>query len=568
MKKVLYIEIDEEVTSIYDQIRRVKQKDIFLVIPRKSVLFQSVINLRILKSKAQKAKKNLHLVTTDRVGRHLALKAGIPVYENLKIEEVKTTKSKQTKTNIEPIQARRNEVLKDLPKRVIQKKTTIGELIRDFRDDHKNKKGSTQISGVYHYIRPNRRFLGFVLALSLGLFFLIAYVALPGATVYVRPKFDNIEHAINITLADREKNEELLSRNEPNVIASEQIVTVTKQTKTFNTTSSQFDGTNARGQITIINTSADRWPLKNQTRFQTEEGIVFRIQEGVYVPPQTVDENEEEVPGTLTVEVMADPFDIYDKTVGDRGNIGPSKFTIPGLSAYNQERIWAESSESMTGGVSHYQKIVQAEDIEAAKRQIEDNLVLMAKDDLNTRLAEMNELNDTNLVLLDSGPYLTVNLQELRISEDLEGSLQDQFEIFAQVEAKGVAYDFDQLFDLLKKHLKNRVHPDMQLRDSSIKPESITFEPLSAEYNEETGQIKVTASIRGIQEYVIDSSLEAGVRFANKVKESIVGMTAEDAEGYVLSLPEVEEAKIKLWPIWLSKVPHIADNIQVKLLED
>lgn len=564
MKKVIYIEIDDEVTSIYDQIRRVKQKEIFLVIPRKAIIFQSVINLRILKSKVEGDKKNLFIVTTDRIGMHLAAQVGITVYSNIKIEEVKATKTRAATTNIEPLQAKRNEVLRDLPRRIIEKKTTIGELIREYRDRHKKtKKGNTEIAGVYSYVRPNRRFLGFVMALSLGLFFFISYIALPGATIYVKPKFDNIEHTMNVTLADKAKNEGLLSQNEPNIIASEVISISTRQNKTFDTTSKRFDGTNAQGKITIINTSPDRWPLKDKTRFQTQDGLIFRIKDGVFVPGKRGG-----TPGTLTVAVQADPFDIYGEPIGERGNLSTGKFFLPGLSQFNQKIIWGESKEPMKGGVTKFQQIVQKQDIEAAKRQVEDNLIAMAKEDLNSHLEEMNTLNKTNLVLLDYPAYIKNKLVELKFPEGLEGSMRDNFEVSAQIEATGIAYDSDQLFNMLKKNLKNRTHPDMQIRESSLKPELISFESLGdAANNEELGQIKITVSIKGIQEFVIDPTLQAGLRFTKKVKDKVLGMTQEEAEAYLGNLPEVEDVEIKLWPFWIKKIPHITENIEVKLKE-
>lgn len=564
MKKVIYIEIDEEVTSIYDRVKRTKQKKIYLVIPRKSILFQSVVNLRILKSKLSELGKELYLITTDRIGRHLASQAGIQVYSNIEVEEVKAPEDSAPKMRIEPIQARRNETLKDLPKRMLEKKITIGELIKEYRDSNKKKKKSTQIAGVYSYVKPNKKFLTLVLTASIGLFFLITYIALPGATIYVKPKFDSIEHAVNITLADKRKNQALLSQGKSNVIASEAVKTVTKQTKVFNTTSKRFDGSNAQGTIKIVNTSKDVWPLKKETRFKTEDGLIFRIKEGVFVPAQTLDEEGMEVPGEYVVPVEADEFDIYDYPIGDRGNIGPTRFVIPGLSAYNQKLIWGISENEMEGGITRYQQVVQEEDIDSAKKQIQDNLTLMAKDDLKAHLEDMNTLSNTNLVLLDSSRYLDTELQDLKISDDLEGSIRDKFEVFAQVEASGVAYDFDQLYALLKKELKSRAHPDMQVREDSIRPESINFEAVSED--DEIGQIKITATIKGIQEFVIDSSLQAGFRFAEKVKDRVVGLSIEEAEAYIGNLPEVDEIEIKVWPFWLSKIPRITDNIDVKLM--
>ena len=334
----------------------------------------------------------------------------------------------------------------------------------------------------------------------------------------------------------------------------------------FNTTSKVFNGTNATGQIKIINTSDEEWPLKDKTRFQTEEGIIFRIQRGITVPAISEDEEGNTVLGEFVVDVVADPFDIYDHPVGDRGNIGPSKFIIPGLSKYSQDLIWGESSVPMAGGVTSFEKVVMEEDIEAAKKQIEDNLVLMARDDLRAYIEEMNKLNHTNLVLLDDRRYLQTELQDLRISEDIEGSKQEKFEVFAKIKAEGVAYDFDQLFAILKKELKSRTHPDMRIRDDSISPDTITYEVIDED--EDLGQIKITATIQGIEEYVIEPDLEAGLRFSNKLKEKVLGLSVEEATNYINNLTEVDEIQIKVWPIWLSTMPRIPDNIEVKLMEE
>jgi len=567
LKKVVYVEIDEEITSIYDRVKKSKQKEIFLVVPRKAILFQSVVNLRILNSKLGGEGKKLVLITTDRMGRHLAEQIGIQVYNQIEVEEIKAPQEDNPKMRIEPIQARRNEVLKDLPRRFTEKKITIGELIKQFRDqDKKGKKNSGDVLSSFSFVRPNRKLLALILVISIGLFMLISYIAFPGATVYIRPKFDNIDHTVNITLADKRKNQTLLSQNEPHIIASEQVVTVTKQTKVFNTTSKLFNGVNAKGKIKVINNSEDEWQLKKETRFQTEEGIIFRIKESITVPPKVTDEQGNSKQGEYIVAVEADPMDLYDNPTGDRGNIGPSKFIIPALSQYNQKLIWGESSEPMTGGVTSFQKIVQKEDIEAAKKQIEDNLILMAKDDLHNYIEEMNKLNHTNLVLLDDRRYLKTDLQDLRISEDLEGSYKDQFEVFAKIKAEGVAYDFDQLFALLKKELKTRTHPDMRIRDESINPDTMSYEVV----NEDTdlGQIKITATIKGIEEYVIDPSMEAGFRFSEKLKEKVLGLNAKEAEDYINNMSEVDAVKIKLWPIWLSSMPRIPENIDIELMQE
>ncbi len=565
MKKVIYIEIDEEITSIYDRVKRVKQKDVYLVVPKKSILFQSVVNLKILNSKLKSDGKKLIIITSDRMGRHLAEQVGIPVHKQIEVKEIKAPAEDSPQMRIEPIQARRNVILKDQPQRSKEKKITIGELIKQFRAQSKKKKkdGADSMSS-FGLGRPNRKLLVTILVISVGLFALISYIAFPGATVYIRPRFDNITHTVNVTLADKRENQNLLSQNKPHIIASEEVVTITKQTKVFNTTSKVFDGVNATGRIKIINTSDEEWPLKEETRFQTKDGIVFRIKTGIIVPPSAEDEDGNIVFGEYFIDVEADPFDIYDNPIGDNGNLEPTKFIIPGLSKFNQKLIWGENLKPMTGGVTSYKKVVMEEDIEAAKKQIEDNLILMAREDLRSYIEDVNRLNRTNLVLLDDRRYLKTELQDLRISDDLEGSEKEKFEVFAKIKADGVAYDFNQLYSILKKELKTRTHPDMRIREDSINPDTITYEVIDED--EDLGQIKITATIQGIEEYVIEPDVEAGLRFSNKVKEKILGLDVEEAENYINNLTEVDAVLIKTWPIWISTIPRIPENVEFKLM--
>lgn len=562
---MLYIEIDEEITSIYDRVKNAKQKLIYVVAPRKAIIFQSGVNLQILKRKLEEIGKKLVLITTDPLGKHLAQRGEIEVYPRIEVEEIKSAPEETPQMRIEPIQARRNEVLKDTPKRFTEKKMTIRELISEFRmKDGKRKKAAEESPASFHFVRPNRKFLAFLLVLSASLFMLISYIALPGATILIRPKFDNISHSVNIVLADKRKNQNLILQNAPNIIASETIVIETRQTKVFNTTSTEFEGTNATGVIKVVNSSDEEWPLRADTRFQTPDGIVFRITQGVLVPPATTDEAGEKTPGSLEVAAQADPLDIYGKPVGDRGNIGPTKFVIPGLSRYNQALIWGESEAPMTGGITKYRKIVKEEDVEAAKKQIQDNLLLLAKEDLRTRIDELNKLNHTNLVLLDDRRYLKTQLLDLRISEDLIGTQKEKFEVFAKISAEGVAYDYNQLYALLKREIITRTHPDMRIREDSIQPDTISYEVI--EEDPVLGQIKITATIKGIEEFVIDDSQEAGVRFGNKVRDKVLGLPLQEAQSLIANMSEVDAVQIKTWPIWLSNMPRIPENIDIKLM--
>ena len=46
-KKVIYIEIDDEVTAVYDKVKDINKKHVYIVAPKRSILFQSIVNSRL-----------------------------------------------------------------------------------------------------------------------------------------------------------------------------------------------------------------------------------------------------------------------------------------------------------------------------------------------------------------------------------------------------------------------------------------------------------------------------------------------------------------------------------------
>ena len=566
-KKIIYIQIDEDLTSIVDRLKKVTQKSIYFVVPEKAMFFQAFLNLKILNEKIKKVDKEWVLITTDSKGVHFAEKLGVKVYSRVEISPIKPNLTKEDHTSIQPIQAKRNEIKKETPHRFNEKRLTIGEYLSEMREKTKKAKDALFANEEYAFLhQPSRKFIAFFLLIALGLFFLVTYIALPGATIYIRPKFDDVTHSANIILAEKRKNQNLLKENEPHVVSSERITVVTRQTKVFETASKQFEGTNARGKIKIINSSEEEWSFKAGTRFQNKEGLIFRTNEGIIIPPAERDETGEKVYAEFVVNVQADHFDIYGAPIGERGNIPPDDFFFPGLANYEQKVIWGKSEAPMQGGTTKFKKVVMEEDIEAAKNQIEDNLILMAKEELKIRVEEINQLNHTHLKLLDDDRYLKTQLLDLRFSDDLEGSEKEKFEIFAKMEAEGVAYDFDQLFSIMEKELYSRVHPQMEMKPDSVNPDMLTYEII--EEDELSGQIKITATIKGIEQYVISDENTAGRELSEKIKEKILGMNVVEAESLIGNFTEVDNVQIKTWPIWISTTPRVPENIKLKMMED
>jgi hypothetical protein len=82
-KDTIYIDIDDEITGIIDKLRASDGKIVALVLPKRASVFQSIVNMKLLKRAADESKKNLVLITSEAGLLPLAGAAGIHVAKTL-----------------------------------------------------------------------------------------------------------------------------------------------------------------------------------------------------------------------------------------------------------------------------------------------------------------------------------------------------------------------------------------------------------------------------------------------------------------------------------------------------
>ncbi|MCC6643369.1 hypothetical protein IT411_01345, partial [Candidatus Peregrinibacteria bacterium] len=241
-KKILYLEIDDEVTAIYDKLSKLRFKNIYLVVPQRAVLFQSAINLKILKRKAEDLDKKIFIVTNDSTGLNLAKRVGLEVFDKLEGHEHPSLISgkfkESTENEITPLKASVNSLNEDSPSRRDEKKFSISDLVKRTGEklhlipknitlskksvggnanlNARKKDNSNNKSLVL--IAPNRKALFGLVGISVLLLMAISYIALPGATLVLTPKSSVIEVPKNVILADVDRNRAELDVRPANMI--------------------------------------------------------------------------------------------------------------------------------------------------------------------------------------------------------------------------------------------------------------------------------------------------------------------------------------------------------------
>lgn len=81
MPEIHYIEIDEEIISAVSRLRRSGDPENIFVFPKRSLILQSIINLKLLGREAEKLGKKVIVMTQDEQGMRLAEKAGLRTQE-------------------------------------------------------------------------------------------------------------------------------------------------------------------------------------------------------------------------------------------------------------------------------------------------------------------------------------------------------------------------------------------------------------------------------------------------------------------------------------------------------
>ncbi len=100
--KAIYLEPDEEITSVVDRLKELGDEDVAIIVPKRAALLQSIVNLKLLRYQAEQQGKRISIVTSDKTGRNLASAVGLTVHQKLP-EGGKAVKESAVKETGDPV---------------------------------------------------------------------------------------------------------------------------------------------------------------------------------------------------------------------------------------------------------------------------------------------------------------------------------------------------------------------------------------------------------------------------------------------------------------------------------
>lgn len=284
----------------------------------------------------------------------------------------------------------------------------------------------------------------------------------------------------------------------------------------------------AQGTITIYNAQEAPQTLIKNTRFQSPDGLIFRIQDSVSIPGGSMSS-----PGSVKATVYAD-------TGGEQYNIAPTSFTVPGLKGSAAfDKVTAKSTEAFTGGFSGTRPSVSDTTREA---QNEKNKVAL-NDALNEEVAgqlKAGYIVVPGSVFVSTAPAPDTVGKDNTVNVNLKGTAVAVALPNAAL-AKAIAF----------QTLGSYAGQTVMIKDSS----TLKLTP-SAPGTPTTEQGSFAFSLSGNATIVYDID-------KTKIAGAVAGKSRSAAKSILQSFPEIDRAILTVRPFWKGTFPSDPSDITV-----
>ncbi|PLX21838.1 hypothetical protein C0584_01915 [Candidatus Parcubacteria bacterium] len=253
------------------------------------------------------------------------------------------------------------------------------------------------------------------------------------------------------------------------------------------------------------------------------DGKIYRIEETVNVPAG----------GEVKARVYSDDPSIDME-------IGPTKFTIPGLWAGLQDKIYAESEDRIEYS-QKVNKFVTQSDIDNAIRDLKQQLVQKAKVEINKKYEEYSQV--------------IYSIDDNSVFSEVEAEREDyidEFDATITANVVAVAFDGQSAANLAEKKFTSTLDPQKELIE--FNRNNIIYTLDSFDYREGT------ASINATFEGKVSLDSESDVI----KKEEILGLNKGALNAYLMGKENISGYDIEFFPSFIKRVPDIPDKIIIK----
>jgi hypothetical protein len=632
MAETHYIEIDEEIIGAVGRLRKSSATENIFVFPKRALILQSIINLKLLGREAEKLGKSITVMSQDEQGMRLAEKAGLRIEEyhdtvlrehrqesdvrftvkhgeNIPMPEKPASEGLRRSTEIGsssfyahqasalPLPEKREEIplavsqsaapvlpqqsdLRSLrvrnmsppPQTALNSKrdsrplpanpsplpnrmdTVAPSAVSDVRKEKLRRlfqqpaepsavsprplpprlpESSSSQSRSHESSSQRRSWVWAVVSLS------IVVAVVLGGYFFLRPEaIVSVEsqaasQMVRLSLfgtADQNSGEESVSVR---FINEEKTIRLTRPA----TGKDLGNAAKAGGMITIINNHSDATQsLVATTRFETSDGKIYRLVEGVTVPG-IKNEGGKKIPGKTDARVIAD-------ATGMSFNIASGAFKIPGFKGGPKyDSITAEVKSAFIGGgdgTGGNALSIAAADLDSAKDTAAEEAKQAVFSSLRSNLASGEAILEKSFQTAVVGTPVVPSIGTV---------VQAGFEYEARFQVRGFVISEAGLRGILDQE--------------TIESAGVVLKPHSYE-------IGYGTVLSNFETKRVDFTVESKVFFQaplneEKLKEELLGLDEEGIRNFLGTHPEIKRLQVEFKPkVFIATIPEDPNRVVVQ----
>jgi len=544
-KQTLYIDAEDEITSVIDKVVTSKSNIIAIVLPKHSSVFQSIVNMKLLKKAASQSKKNIVLITSDSsvipiaatVGLHVAKtpssKPEIPTLNVVSDNKEEPKIEKITQDDSATIAAVTTSVVSDSPIEIDNTAPDTTKLKTNKSKDKtkKIKKEKSFSIPDFSSFRMKLFAAGGLLA-GLIVLWVFGFIILPKAVITVNT--DTSSAPVNALVTMQTGIDEADLEN--NTIPAKRAQVEKTEESTVAATGEKNIGQKATGAMNLENCikkdgnqivpAGTRFSAGSVTYESTEQAVLPEASFSGSGQCRTQENGDDK-----TVDVIA-------LEQGSGSNAGSQSYNsaISGINA---------SGSDMTGGTDEIVTVISQEDIDRARQESSGSSKSTAIEELKT------QLSDQDVTAIDES--LTESEPKVDISP-AAGEEASEVTVKTTINYALLGVNESDVSSLLDKEIQESLADQSKnIRSNGI--DSVVYR--LSERPDEARQIFTIETIGSVgPEFDID-----------ELKESVIGKKRGDIEKQIEAIDGVRSVSVEYSPAWITTTPKSADKIEIVLSE-
>jgi hypothetical protein len=544
-KDVIYIDVDDEITAIIEKVTSSAHKIVALVLPKRSATLQSIVNMKLLQRSSTAAKKNLVLITSDAnllplagaVGMHVAKtpqsKPYIPLQPATNDDDQEEITAQEDDDSDFDVEAKGAVAVGELVAATEKDDETI-ELDNSVADTSEKKrdipKKSSKKSGpkVPDFIKFRKLFIAgvfaFIVLIAGGAY---AFITMPYSNILIATDTQQVSNTMDV-LFDATTQKVLA---DPETVPSVVERVERTNTETVAASGERNDGEKATGTLTLTLCASSMFEVKSVPagtgastggkNYITQKTAVFD-----FAKKQTC------TSGKFTFS--SDNIPIVAQAGGAGYNVEDANFTVAGSTA--------TGVGSASDGTDDIKKIVVQADIDSSTKKLESKVDDTAKEELQRRL-------ESKGLLVIKESFVTTNTAV--VSNVPVGTEAADVTVTRKTMNTMIGAKESDMNELITKMVEKDIDPGKQ-KVLSTGLDQVVFQL----QNQQEDSAKVLMSM--------DIKSTVGPELNDqKIKDSVAGMKAGEAEKLIGSYPGVTKVDITYGPFWVSSIPKDTAKITI-----